>query len=71
MRNLLSKFTEMMGLSVAITCIGWVLVHLISFVFHGFILVGESNLFILIFEISFTILGLVCFIATYFSKNSS
>lgn len=69
MRNLLSKFTEMMGLSVAVTCIGWVLVHLISFVFYGFILVGESNLFILTFEISLTILGLVCFITTFFLRK--
>ena len=69
MRNLISKFTEMMGLSVAVTCIGWVLVHLISFLFYGFILVGESNLFILIFEISFTILGLVCFVTTFFLRK--
>jgi hypothetical protein len=69
MRNLLSKFTEMMGLSVAVTCIGWVLIHLISFVFYGFILVGESNLLILLFEISFTIFGLFCFIITYFLRK--
>jgi hypothetical protein len=69
MRNFLSKFTEMMGLSVAVTCIGWVLVHLISFVFYGFILVGESNLLILLFEISITILGLFCFVTTYFLRK--
>ena len=69
MRNLLSKFTEMMGISVAVTCIGWVLIHLISFVFYGFILVGESNLVILVFEISFTVLGLACFITTFFLKK--
>ena len=69
MRNLLAKFTEMMGLSVAVTCIGWVLLHLLSFVFYGFVLVGESNLTILVFEIFFTILGLVCFITTFLLRK--
>jgi hypothetical protein len=62
---------EAIGLGVALVCIGWVLLHLIGFFFYGYVLVGESNVFILLVEFVLTLVGLLCFIATLYKDKLS
>jgi|GEM_PF-4193227 len=61
---LVNIFREAIGLGVALVSIGWVLLHLVGFLFHGYILVGESNPFILVIEITLVLGGLFCFLTT-------
>jgi hypothetical protein len=64
MEDLFGIFREIVGFSVALTSIGWVLLHLFSFLFYGNMVVGESNPIILIFELTITVTGLLCFLTT-------
>lgn len=70
-RVLLRNFSEAVGLGVALTCIGWVLFHLIGFFFYGYILVGESSLPILLGEVAITLFGLFCFLVTLYEDKLS
>ena len=70
-RILLRIFREAVGLGVALVCIGWVLFHLIGFFFYGYILVGESNLPILLGEVAVTLFGLFCFLVTLYEYRLS
>jgi hypothetical protein len=64
MKDFLGIFREIIGFSVALTSMGWVLVHLFSFLFFGNVVIGESNPYILAFELTITITGLFCFLNT-------
>jgi len=56
---------EAMGIGVALACIGWALAHLIVFFSYGYVLVGESNKFLIIGEIALTSIGLLCLLTTF------
>ena len=64
MKDLFGIFKEIVGFSVALTSMGWVLIHLFSFLFYGNMVVGESNPIILVFELTITVTGLLCFLTT-------
>lgn len=66
-----STLRELVGLSVALASMGWVLFHLVGFFFRGYILVGESNQFILVTEFILTSAGLTCFIMSLCERGSS
>ena len=62
---------DLVGLSVALASMGWVLFHLVGFFFRGYILVGESNQFVLVAEFVLTSVGLTCFIMSLCERGSS
>ena len=64
-------FRDLVGLSVALASMGWVLFHLVGFFFRGYILVGESNQFVLVAEFVLTSVGLTCFIMSLCEGGSS
>jgi hypothetical protein len=66
-----STLRDLVGLSVALASMGWVLFHLVGFFFRGYVLVGESNQFILVTEFILTTVGLTCFIMSLCERGSS
>ncbi|MDH5664634.1 MAG: hypothetical protein OEY90_09225 [Candidatus Bathyarchaeota archaeon] len=64
-------FREAMGIGIALACISWVLVHLIIFFFYGYVLVGETNKFILVGEVALTSVGLFCLLLTFYKDRLS
>ncbi|MDH5375250.1 MAG: hypothetical protein OEW95_05485 [Candidatus Bathyarchaeota archaeon] len=64
-------FREAMGIGIALACISWVLVHLIIFFFYGYVLVGETNKFILVGEVALTSVGLFCLLLTFYKDRFS
>ena len=68
---ILRIFREAMGVGIALTCITWVLIHLITFFFYGYILVGETNKLILVGEVALTSVGLLCLLVTFYKDRFS
>lgn len=64
MKGLFGIFREIIGFSVALTSMGWVLLHLFSFLFYGNMGIGENNPIILAFELAITVTGFLCFLTT-------
>ncbi|UCE16615.1 MAG: hypothetical protein JSV12_03125 [Candidatus Bathyarchaeota archaeon] len=62
-------FREAMGIGIALACMSWVLLHLIIFFFYGYILVGETNKFILVGEVALTSIGLLCLLITFYKDR--
>jgi hypothetical protein len=71
MNRLLYVLRDVIGFSVAFTCISWVILHLISFSLYGSLLIGESNPVILLLEVALTITGLFCFLASFYEHRIS
>ncbi len=66
---ILRIFREAMGIGIALACISWVLVHLVTFFFHGYVLVGEGNKLILVGEVALTSVGLFCLLVTFYKDR--
>jgi len=66
---ILRIFREAMGIGIALACMSWVLLHLIIFFFYGYILVGETNKFILVGEVALTSIGLLCLLITFYKDR--
>ncbi|NIR86314.1 hypothetical protein GWO13_01590 [Candidatus Bathyarchaeota archaeon] len=64
-------FREALGIGIALACISWVLVHLIILFFYGYVLVGETNKFILVGEVALTSVGLLCLLITFYKDRFS
>ena len=64
MKDLFGIFREIVGFSGALTSMGWVLLHLFSFLLYGNLVVGESNPIILVFELTISVIGSICFLTT-------
>jgi len=68
---LIRIFREAMGIGIALACISWVLAHLVIFFFYGYVLVGETNKFILVGEVALTSIGLFCLLITFYKDRFS
>ena len=63
------SIVRIIGVGVALTCILWILGHLIAFSMFGYILVGETNKLILLMEILFIASGLTCFLIDFIKRE--
>jgi hypothetical protein len=62
--NTQTRIRAIVGYTVALTCIAWVLLHLVSIFVLGPIMIVEYNLSILIVEIGIIVGGAVCLVTT-------
>lgn len=61
-------FLEAVGISVALTSMGWILGHLIAFAVLGKVLVGEDNKGVVFAEIGLLAMGICCLAVSYVGR---
>jgi hypothetical protein len=71
MKDLYRNLRDIIGFSVAITCIGWVLLHLFGFFLYGSIIIYESNPYILVLELVVTSIGLISYLMSFYEQKVS